>query len=44
MCDHNYKSLAELLVEIADEHGHAILDAQESREDIDPDDFGGESR
>lgn len=37
-----YKSLAELLVEMADEQGHALLDARESLEDIDPSDFDGE--
>lgn len=43
VCCHIFQTLAELLVKIAEEQGHAIIDARESLEDMDPDDFSGES-
>lgn len=42
VCCHIFKTLAELLVGLAEDQGRAILDARVTLEDIDPDDFSGE--
>ena len=36
-----HQSLAELLVQIAEEQGRALLEGRRELEDIDPDDLGG---